>query len=311
MKPLFEWYQHGIYGPELVIGLKTRPCSWGRCKFCSLSSEQTSTDITYEDVIRQASTAITSHIETVGTQLSKVSLYSGSSMFDDEILTDYGIMQVVKMVANRLKPKIISIESRPEHVEEREIYNVMKLCGPDIELEIAYGMEVFDYKVRQEELDKGLQWGDIHTLYSLLKPYNATSSNARVKTYAIFGVTKSMTGQRGVLDILRMRKYLSQIQHEYNVPTLLHINTMYLSDNDYGRQLRDEEWQPPDFSMLNHLVSPIDDMIGDLAYYLGVDDEGLALPGMSMKMTPNQKEAIKSFNFTQNPNVLLNPMKPV
>lgn len=298
-KPLFHWYVDSAIGKELVFALYTRPCRYGRCAFCSLPDMSEGGEmVTAQDIEAQIDFIISSYTRDQLNQVAKVSVYTASSALDQECLPTRSLMYLAIKVCDFPKLKLVSLETRPEYVEEWEIKAFKNIFGKNVDLEIGIGYETHDPDLRNKVLHKGLSIEKLKALLKLL-----AKSDAIFKAYLMLKPHHSLSEEEGIIEANNGVKELYELSKEFNVPTSLHLNPTYIAE---GCRLTNEMiefgFEPPELDSVIKVVKTAKEL--NMPIYVGLDDEGMAIKGGTFRSTGLDKDktvkALQRFNRHQN-----------
>ena len=273
-EPLFHWRVEGPTGPELVIALYTRPCRYGRCTFCSLPAlSRGGEEVTPQDIERQVDKALQACSATELEEVAKVSIYTASSSLDQVSLPTRSLMYLVHRICDLPKLRLVSLETRPEYVEDWELKALRNVLGERVRIEVGIGYETHDPVLRNEVLVKGLTEGSIRALMGLL-----AENGAQLKAYVMLKPHWSLTEEAGVVEAKAGIDHLAGLSDEYRVPVSVHLNPTYMaSDCALTEEMRQHGYVPPELASVVAVVR--DACQRGLPIYVGLDDEGLAVEG--------------------------------
>lgn len=297
-KPLFHWYVDSAIGKELVFALYTRPCRYGRCAFCSLPDMSLGGEtVTAHDIEAQIDFIISNYTRDQINQVAKVSVYTASSALDQECLPTRSLMYLAIKVCDIPLLKQVSLETRPEYVEDWELKAFKNIFGKNVDLEIGIGYETHDPELRNKVLHKGLSIEKLRTLLKMLAENKCT-----FKAYLMLKPHHSLSEEEGIIEANNGVKELYELSKEFNVPTSLHLNPTYIAE---GCRLTNEMiefgFQPPELDSVIKVVKTSKEL--NMPIYVGLDDEGMAIKGGTFRSTGLDKEktvaALTSFNRHQ------------
>jgi len=297
-KPLFHWYVDSAIGKELVFALYTRPCRYGRCAFCSLPDmSEGGETVTAHDIEAQIDYILKNYSDDQLSEVAKVSVYTASSALDQECLPTRSLMYLAIRICDFPKLKQVSLETRPEYVENWELKAFKNVFGKNVDLEIGIGYETHDPDLRNKVLHKGLS---IEKLKGLLKML--AKNEATFKAYLMLKPHHSLSEKEGIIEANNGVKELYNLSKEFNVPTSLHLNPTYIAE---GCRLTNEMiefgFQPPELDSVIKVVKTAKEL--NMPIYVGLDDEGMAVKGGTFRSTGLNKEktvnALQSFNRHQ------------
>ncbi len=299
-RPLFHWYVDCALGKELVFALYTRPCRYGRCAFCALPSMSLGGEaVEAGDIERQVDFVLSSYTSEQLHSLRKVSIYTASSSLDQECLPTRSLVYLALKIADLPGLSLVSLETRPEYVEDWELKALRHVLGASVGLEIGIGYETHDPVLRNEVLGKGLSLEKLRALMQLLAANGAT-----LKAYLMLKPHHSLTERGGIEEALRGLDELAALGAEFRVPTSVHLNPTYIAK---GCRLTDElilhRYEPPELSSVIEVV--VAARKRGLPIYAGLDDEGMAIEGGTFRATDVDRErsvaALRAFNRHQDP----------
>jgi len=303
-KPLFHWYVDCVFGKELVFALYTRPCRYGRCTFCSLPTMSEGGDVvSAADIEKQIDYILSFYSEEQISLIGKVSIYTASSSLDQECLPTRSLMYLALKISNFPNLREVSLETRPEYVEDWELKALINVLGSNIRIEMGIGYETYSLELRNRVLQKGL------TPQALIRLMEMLSENKAVlKAYLMLKPHYSLTEQQGIDEAVNGLIELSDLGKKYNVPVSVHLNPTYIAK---GCRMSDEMikvgYEPPQLTSLIKVIIKASEL--NLPLYAGLDDEGMAVEGGTFKSAGLDREkavkAILEFNKHQNINRLL------
>jgi len=279
-KPLFHWYVDSTIGKELVFSLYTRPCRYGRCAFCSLPNMSEGGEIvTAHDIEKQVDYILSNYTKEQLDKVAKISVYTASSSLDQECLPTRSLLYLAIKVCDFPELKQLSLETRPEYVEDWELKVFKNVFGENVDLEIGIGYETHDPNLRNKVLHKGLS---IEKLRALLKML--AENKASFKAYLMLKPHYSLSEKEGIIEANNGVKELYELSKEFNVPTSLHLNPTYIAE---GCRLTNEMiefgFQPPELDSVIKVVKTAKEL--DMPIYVGLDDEGMAIKGGTFRST--------------------------
>jgi len=297
-KPLFHWYVDGIAGKELVIALYTRPCRYGRCTFCSLPSlAEGGGRVTPAHLEQQVDFVLSQRTPEELDQVAKLSIYTASSSLDQATLPTRSLMYLVLKVCDLPKLAMISLETRPEYVEEWELKALHHILGPTVELEVGIGYETHDPVLRNKILKKGL------TEQNLVRLMGKLSSNGcSLKAYLMLKPHWSLTEQGAIHEAIAGLDHLKKLGQDHGVPVSIHLNPTYMAEEcDLTDEMVAHGYQPPELASVLEVVRAAAHRA--LPIYVGLDDEGLAIEGGTFESSGIDKvrtvKALLQFNRHQ------------
>lgn len=297
-RPLFHWYVDCAVGKELVLALYTRPCRYGRCAFCALPSLSLGGEaVSARDIDRQVDHVLSSYTQQQLDQIAKVSIYTASSSLDQECLPTRSLMYLAIRVCDLPKLEMVSMETRPEYVEDWELKALRHVLGDGVRLEVGIGYETHDPHLRNEVLGKGLSAEKLRRLMRYLE-----EDGIDLKAYLMLKPHHSLSEEEGIAEAVAGLDELAGLGEKHHVFVSIHLNPTYIAK---GCRLTEElvahGYEPPE------LTSVIDVVVASvrrgLPIYVGLDDEGLAIEGGTFQDTGVDRDrvvaALQAFNRHQ------------
>ncbi|HJN78319.1 MAG TPA: hypothetical protein QGF58_30680 [Myxococcota bacterium] len=297
-RPLFHWYVDCTSGKELVFALYTRPCRYARCAFCSLPSlAEGGERVRPQDIEAQVDWILSHYEPTQLEQVTKVSIYTASSGLDQKCLPTRSLMYLLLKVCDLPELELVSLETRPEYVEDWELRVLTEVLGEGVQVEVAIGYETHDPDLRNRVLGKGLIEPELRKLMRTIADHGGA-----LKAYLMLKPHHSLSEEGGVQEAINGLEHLRSLGEEHGVPVSIHLNPTYIAE---GCALTEElvaaGYQPPELSSVIRVAEGA--LSRGLPLYVGLDDEGLALQGGTFRSTGLDAEravaAILSFNRHQ------------
>lgn len=253
--------------------------------------------VSAHDIEKQADFILSHYTSDQLSEIGKVSIYTASSSLDQECLPTRSLIYVALKVCDFPKLKILSLETRPEYVEDWELKALKNVLGNKVVLEIGIGYETYNPELRNGILKKGLTTEKLRNLLALL-----SENKTVMKAYVMLKPHYSLTEQEGIVEAVNGIKELHSFSCEYNVPISIHLNPTYIA---HGCSLTNEMikfgFQPPELSSVIEVISAASEL--KMPLYVGLDDEGMAIEGGTFRSNGLNKEkatdAIKAFNRHQ------------
>lgn len=297
-KPLFHWYVNCAYGKELVFALYTRPCRYGRCAFCALPTMSEGGEVvSAKDIETQIDYILSHYSQKEIDEIGKVSIYTASSVLDQECLPTRSLVYLALKVSNFPKLQVLSLETRPEYVEDWELKALKNLLGKHIDIEVGIGYETHDPKLRNLVLKKGLTLEELRNLMAML-----AENNCKLKAYLMLKPHYSLNEEQGIVEAINGVKELHELSKEFEVETSIHLNPTYIA-NDCS--LTDDMikfgYEPPELSSVIEVIREANKL--NMPIYAGLDDEGMAVQGGTFRYSGLDKDktvkALLDFNNHQ------------
>ncbi len=294
------WFQQEAGGTVLFAVFYTRACRWNRCLGCNLPTLSSLHHVHYRDIMAQVDHLLAlDEVKSRAHEVHKLIVSNNGSVLDQVTFPATALFYLLARV-NVALPNldILSLETRPEYVEWDELCYIARALGERdrrAELELAVGFEAFDDTIRDEVFHKGMPLSTFEGLVDLMSPYRY-----RLKCYFMLKPVIGMSGGEAVADIHRAIDYLHDQATRSGVPINMHLNPTYVA---FGTQLAPAfakgEYTPP---TLQEVARAARHARGkNLSVYLGLFDEGLAVPGGSFLREGDEplQERLETFNRTQ------------
>lgn len=165
-------------GRRLVIVLQGLPCSWGRCSFCPFVLEQSAR---VGEVI-ETNRRILEEAYRVAREFNpdRVSVFNGSSFFELPVDT---VLRLPPLTRGR----VVDVEARSEQVWLEALSSLLKLLEAR-KLVVRVGFEVWDEKIRNEYLRKGMPQSEVYRLARLREEVRERGLPIEFLVYVLFGI---------------------------------------------------------------------------------------------------------------------------
>lgn len=170
--------QDDSLGKRLVVILKGFPCSWGRCVFCPFALEQS---FNLREVMETNRRIVREAVEIAEREgYKRVAVFNGSSFH--ELLYD-----TVEGLRPLVRGRVFEVEERSEYVTRESIGALLHYYSPE-RLVIRVGFEVFDERIREELLRKGMPNSEVFRLAELRKELREEGYPVEFLIYVLFGI---------------------------------------------------------------------------------------------------------------------------
>lgn len=301
-KPISYFFQESHEGLVLFKIYYTQACRWMRCIGCTLPSTSSLHHIPLDQIMRQTHWLFKqADVVKQKPLIRKVIVSNQGSMLDEETFSTTALIHLVaKCNAHFPNMEVLTLESRPEYVEEIELEMIARALNEGqtpSTLEIAIGVEVFNEDIRQQIFGKGLPLRKLEHLVEMLARHLF-----RVKCYFMFKPVPDMTEEEAIEDVQHAIAYLSDLTARIpNAEISLHLNPTYVTaGTQMETAFHNGSYTPP------HLINVIRAIkFGErrgIPIFVGLNDEGLAIPGGSFIRNGDEEcvRILESFNQTQN-----------
>jgi radical SAM enzyme (TIGR01210 family) len=244
-------------------------------------------------------------------EIKKVIVSNNGSVLDEDTFSTTALIYMVAIInAHLTNLDVLTLETRPEHVDWEELELVSRAMheGSMDTLEIAIGFEIFDDHRRNHEFKKGLSITKFEDFMAKVAEHSAHKDHDfAIKCYFMLKPMQDMTDEEAIADIHRAIEYLGDTERKYGIQVNLHLNPTFVSAGTVlETAFEDDEYYPPTLLDTARAVLPAKNE--PITVCLGLHDEGLAIPGGSFIRPGDEKilEALHRFNATQDYEILEN-----
>ncbi len=304
-RPADHWYQETLTGDTLFLVLYTQACLWSQCTGCNLPSLLSKKHVSFEKIMRQVDHVFGRIVPRErARRLKKIILSNNGSVLDERTFSTTALMYfVAKMNMHCPNIRVLTLESRAEYIDEIELEvlaRALREGSREAQLELAIGFEVFDSRIRNRVFRKGLS----------LKTFERTVRRAahhgfHIKAYFMLKPVPDMSEEEAIQDVRRGLEYLDRLAHKYDATINLHLNPTYVARGTVlERDFKAGRYSPP---LLESLQRAALQAKGKrVSLYLGLYDEGLAVPGGSFVRRGDERllRCLSRFNKAQDYSLL-------
>ncbi|NNG01958.1 MAG: hypothetical protein HKM93_21405 [Desulfobacteraceae bacterium] len=304
-RPAQWWFQESDEGLILFVVFYTQACRWSRCLGCNLPSQVSRTHVDYTAIIAQVDFLMTDPgIAKRRERIRKVIVSNNGSVLDEDTFSSTALMYLIAQLnLNMPNLSVLAMESRPEYVDTAELEFISRALAEGdtpTHLEIAIGFEAFDNHIRNNVFDKGLSLESFEELLSKMAPYGF-----HLKSYFMQKPVPNMSDEDAVTDIRDAIDYLSRVGKQEGVRINMHLNPTYAAVGTVlETAFKQGKFTPP---RLVDVIRAAQHAKGkDLSVFVGLSDEGLAIPGGSFLDTGGKHllAPLEQFNRNQDFNIL-------
>lgn len=294
------WFQTSSEGLILFPVFYTQACRWSRCLGCNLPSKVSQAHVGYKFLMQQVDNLFADpRVQTQRNEIKKVIVSNNGSVLDEDTFSSTALMYLIaKLNLHVPNLSMLCMESRPEYVDMAELEFISRaLAEGDTPtgLEIAIGFEAFDDHIRNDIFDKGLTLNAFESLAEKLASYNFA-----LKCYFMQKPVPGISDDEAIEDICRAIDYLSCTSSEIGTKINMHLNPTYVATGTVLESaFKSGDYYPPRLEDVAR--SAMTAKGKNLSIFIGLSDEGLALPGGSFLRPDNQWmiEPLEKFNRTQ------------
>ena len=305
--PAQWWFQESDEGLILFVVFYTQACRWSQCVSCSLPSKCSKQSVSYKSLLNQINFVFNlSEIKKRQRAIRKMIISTNGSVLDEQTFSSMALMYlVIKLNLYFPNLAVLSIETRPEYVDLEELEFLARgIAEGDTPtaLELAVGFELFDDHLRNDVLKKGLRKEVFERMVEKMAPHGF-----RLKCYVMQKPVPGMTSEEAVEDVKKSIDYFHALylKHEGKIKFNMHLNPTYVAKGTLLESafLRGD-YTPP--SLQDVVIAVKHSQGKELTVFVGLDDEGLAVPGGSF-VRPGDEEILKklkTFNERQEHSLL-------
>lgn len=297
--PVDYWFQYPPEGMTLFLVLYTRACRWARCLGCNLSSTESQFDVPFNDIMKQVDHIFDFLLSPEQKEsLKKIILSNNGSVLDEATYSTTALLYfVAKMNMNCPNISVLTLETRPEYVDLAELevlHRALQEGKTPTNLELAIGFEAFDDVIRNDHFQKGL---DIETFESMVK--KIARYGFKLKCYFMLKPVPGLSEEKAIADIAKGIEYLDSLSQKYTIEINMHLNPTYVAQGTVlETEFKKGNYQPPKLESIQKAVLAAEQK--RISLYVGLNDEGLAVPGGSFKWEGDEEllEKLHQFNHT-------------
>ena len=299
------WFQQSSEGMILFLVFYTQACRWSRCLGCNLPSKVSREHVPFKALMQQVDNLFADpQVQEHSQDIRKVIVSNNGSVLDEDTFSSTALMYLIaKLNLHVPNLSVLCMESRPEYVDTAELEFIARaLTEGDTPtgLEIAIGFEAFDDHIRNDIFDKGLTLKAFESLAEKLAKYNFA-----LKCYFMQKPVPGINDEEAVEDIHKAIDYLSRVSNDIGTRINIHLNPTYVATGTaLESAFKSGAYRPPRLEDVARAALAARDK--GLSIFIGLSDEGLALPGGSFLRSDNQwmMEPLERFNRTQDFTIL-------
>lgn len=298
--PADYWFQHSQLGPTFFIVFYSQACRWAECLGCNLPSRMSQYHVGFAEIMRQIDYVfdflLTSQQKE---ELGKIIISNNGSILDEETFSTTALIYfLAKMNIHCPNVRVLTMESRAEYIDWAELEvlaRALKEGRTPTQLELAIGFEAFDDTIRNDHFRKGL---DLQTFEKTAEM--VARHGFLLKVYFMVKPVPDLSEEDAVRDVVNGIAYLARIAGRYDLAINMHLNPTYVAR---GTKLEEAflagSYTPPLLESVSKAVLSAEGK--RISIFVGLNDEGLAVPGGSFIREGDEKlcEALEAFNRTQ------------
>jgi radical SAM enzyme (TIGR01210 family) len=304
-QPAQSWFQESIEGMILFVVFYTQACRWSRCLGCNLPSLSSLQPVGYRQLIDQIDHLFAdSQVASRYDEIRKLIVSNNGSVLDQATFSSTALIYLMARINLNLRHlSVLCLETRLEYVDLAELEFLARAAAEGdtaTAIELAIGFEAFDDRIRNEVFMKGFELAAFERFIADVATYGF-----RVKTYLMQKPVPGLSDDAAIADIHRAIDYLADLAARYDVTINLHLNPTYVAAGTaLAREFARGNYTPP---LLADVARAALHARGKgLGVFLGLFDEGLAVPGGSFLRSGDGAlvATLERFNQTQDFQIL-------
>jgi hypothetical protein len=197
--PVASWFDYDYFTEErkaikaLTIILRTAGCQWRKCTMCGFWQE--SADVTQADILAQLKHSLRNSPE----EECILKIFTSGSFLDEREISSETRREIAEMVRKRGRIRKFIVETRPEFVSAERIEDLN-----DVEnLELAIGLETANDFIRSKYINKGFSFDDYIKAAEIVMDCGAT-----VKTYLLLK-PPFVSEKKAIEDVIKSAELVS------------------------------------------------------------------------------------------------------
>ena len=299
--PANYWFQHPPEGLTLFLVLFTRTCRWARCLGCNLPSLQSPYDVPFADIMKQVDYIFEFLLSVEQKEnLKKIILSNNGSVLDEATFSTTALLYfVARMNISCPNISVLTLETRPEYVDLAELevlHRALQEGRSPTDLELAVGFEAYDDKIRNEIFNKGLNLETFEAMVEKIAGYGF-----KLKTYFMLKPVPGLTEKAAIEDIINGINYLDSLSRRYRIRINMHLNPTFVANGTaLETEFREGNYEPPQLQSVQKAALAAEKK--QISLYIGLNDEGLAVPEGSFIRRGDETllEKLRDFNQSGN-----------
>jgi len=302
--PIFSSIAHDFIDGKpikrLMLCYRTIGCAHyrsegGGCSMCAFPASSTG-DI--QVPVEMLKKQLTSELEKVGWDeegLEELDIFCAGSFFNDEEIPEKARIFTFETAKQLSNIKKLLVESRPEYITGDKIEKGAKILGPDIDFEIAIGLESASSRVRDDIINKGFGLEEFEASLKLIG-----EANAHLLVY-IFLKPPGITEREAYYDTLESIKYVFKKANELGIKKVTAaVQPAFVQGEGYLHDLYVEgNYKPPWLWTIVKLLKEADHL-GEIQIGTSEDHPPpIAVRSNCPVCNEQIEEAIETYNRTQ------------
>ncbi|MFC1643353.1 hypothetical protein ACFL5O_11840 [Myxococcota bacterium] len=300
-----HWFQESNEGLILFVVFYTLACRWSACTGCNLPSVSAHHAVSYFSLVRQIDRLMTTPKVAANTErITKLIVSNNGSVLDEATFPSTALMHLLVQV-NLCLPalRVISFESRPEYVDLEELAYLARAMNErrqPAQVEIAIGFEAYSEHIRNEVFRKGLSLEAFESLVERM-----TGPRFKLKCYFMQKPVAGISDEQAIADLQQAVDYLHKVSVRSGLHINLHLNPTYVArGTPLETAFAAGTYAPPQLRDVARVVLYARDKA--ISIFVGLNDEGLAVPGGSFLRPGDEAlaRALEAFNRSQDHDAL-------
>ena len=289
-EPIFVWYQDTPEGKEINIALYTKPCSWGRCSFCTLPSQSSPVGVRTADILAQTQSAFDRFTPEQLAPVRRVFLSNNGSVLDKDTLPLGNLRAAIRMAHERCPNlQIICLETRfdsvgPTDIEPLHAFLLSchgesegRLASMPVALQFSGGYETQDPYLRNAVLFKGYAEEKVQDFFALCsEAAKRSDQTVLLDEYVILKPAAGLTDAEAVAEAVESILHLDRLGSHFSIPVSIRLNPAFAAvGSELHAQFQRERYTPPTLRDICQVIVAVRDRGCELPIFVGLNDEGL------------------------------------
>lgn len=288
-EPIFVWYQDTPEGKEINIALYTKPCSWGRCSFCTLPSQSSPVGVRTADILAQTQSAFDRFTPEQLAPVRRVFLSNNGSVLDKDTLPLINLRAAIRMAHERCPNlQIICLETRFDSVGPTDIEPLHaflldchqsegRLAPLPVALQFSGGYETQDPYLRNAVLFKGYAEEKVQEFFALCSDaVKKTEYPILLDEYVMLKPAAGMTDEEAVAEAVETILHLDRLGKHFNIPVSIRLNPAFAAiGSELHKQFVTNSYTPPTLRAVCQVIEQVRKQDCQTPIFVGLNNEGL------------------------------------
>ncbi len=300
-RPIEVFFQQAPEGLVLFLVFYTMACRYSACLGCNLPATSSLHHVDFRALMAQIDHVFASaEVKERAAEVTKLIVSNQGSVLDEETFSSTALIYLVVQANLRLpRLRAFCLETRAEYIDEAELEFLARAIreahAEDATVELAIGFEAFDDEIRNRVFNKGVSLAGFERVVALVARHRF-----QLKTYFMQKPVPGMSDKQGIEDVQRAIDYLDGLAQEYAVAIGMHLNPTYVARGTPLQQAFERgEYTPP--TLVDVALAVLHGRGKPIPIYIGLYDEGLAMPGGSFIRSGDDEilAELQRFNASQ------------